>query len=245
MKTKPKSKLLSILLVLVMVLALVPFSSITALAVTNGTGTQQSPLTVTTYEELKAALADNTTQYIVVNEFETNCDNGNGGFYQINQAVGETFEPTKDTVISAVWVDIPANELGGKGTKESPLYVNTYAELKAALADDVTEYIIVKDFLYTNDGGYHLINNPIDGEDYALWSNPDIHKHLTIDTKVRLGVYLACPNITKGIEVAGKLTIDGSGSFNTSFLSNKRGTVINVTSTGTRREKDRRNKGYD
>lgn len=64
-------------------------------------------------------------------------------------------------------------------------------------------------------------------------SNPDIHKHLTIDTKVRLGVYLACPNITKGIEVAGKLTIDGSGSFNTSFLSNKRGTVINVTSTGT------------
>lgn len=151
----------------------------------------------------------------------------------IEKAVGETFEPTKDTVISAVWVDIPANELGGKGTKESPLYVNTYAELKAALADDVTEYIIVKDFLYTNDGGYHLINNPIDGEDYALWSNPDIHKHLTIDTKVRLGVYLACPNITKGIEVAGKLTIDGSGSFNTSFLSNKRGTVINVTSTGT------------
>ena len=151
----------------------------------------------------------------------------------IEKAVGETFEPTKDTVISAVWVDIPANELGGKGTQESPLYVNTYAELKAALADDVTEYIVVKDFLYTNDGGYHLINNPIDGEDYALWSNPDIHKHLTIDTKVRLGVYLACPNITKGIEVAGKLTIDGSGSFNTSFLSNKRGTVINVTSTGT------------
>ena len=151
----------------------------------------------------------------------------------IEKAVGETFEPTKDTVIFAVWVDIPANELGGKGTKESPLYVNTYAELKAALADDVTEYIIVKDFLYTNDGGYHLINNPIDGEDYALWSNPDIHKHLTIDTKVRLGVYLACPNITKGIEVTGKLTIDGSGSFNTSFLSNKRGTVINVTSTGT------------
>ena len=151
----------------------------------------------------------------------------------IEKAVGETFEPTKDTVIFAVWVDIPANELGGKGTKESPLYVNTYAELKAALADDVTEYIIVKDFLYTDDGGYHLINNPIDGEDYALWSNPDIHKHLTIDTKVRLGVYLACPNITKGIEVTGKLTIDGSGSFNTSFLSNKRGTVINVTSTGT------------
>ena len=53
-----------------------PPSSITALAVTNGTGTQQSPLTVTTYEELKAALADNTTQYIVVNEFETNYDDG-------------------------------------------------------------------------------------------------------------------------------------------------------------------------
>ena len=317
-----KSRILSLLLVFVMLLGLMPT---TALAVTNGSGTQQSPLSVTTYEELKAALADNTTQYIVVNEFETNYDDGivivnyedtsdvignllvgcrlydaddkheldeyytlnyvhnatvlkynlditfdaNGGkglmkkitfntlsndyftlpeseFYApqgkrfkcwsidgIEKAVGETFEPTKDTVISAVWVDIPANELGGKGTKESPLYVNTYAELKAALADDVTEYIIVKDFLYTNDGGYHLINNPIDGEDYALWSNPDIHKHLTIDTKVRLGVYLACPNITKGIEVAGKLTIDGSGSFNTSFLSNKRGTVINVTSTGT------------
>ena len=67
MKTKFKSKLLSILLVLVMVLALVPFASLTAFAA-SGTGTKNDPYVVTTYAELKDLMAnaptDGTTRYI-------------------------------------------------------------------------------------------------------------------------------------------------------------------------------------
>ena len=67
MKTKFKSKLLSILLVLVMVLALVPFASLTAFAA-SGSGTENDPYVVTTYAELKDLMAnaptDGTTRYI-------------------------------------------------------------------------------------------------------------------------------------------------------------------------------------
>jgi len=61
MKTKYKSKLLGILLVLVMVLALVPFASLTAFAA-SGTGTENDPVYVTNYAELKEAL-----ELVVVN----------------------------------------------------------------------------------------------------------------------------------------------------------------------------------
>ena len=67
MKTKIKSKLLGVLLVLVMVLALVPFASLTAFAA-SGSGTENDPYVVTTYAELKDLMAnaptDGTTRYI-------------------------------------------------------------------------------------------------------------------------------------------------------------------------------------
>ena len=67
MKTKFKSKLLGVLLVLVMVLALVPFASLTAFAA-SGSGTENDPYVVTTYAELKDLMAnaptDGTTRYM-------------------------------------------------------------------------------------------------------------------------------------------------------------------------------------
>ena len=67
MKTQFRSKLLSVLLVLVMVLALVPFASLTAFAA-SGSGTENDPYVVTTYAELKDLMAnaptDGTTRYI-------------------------------------------------------------------------------------------------------------------------------------------------------------------------------------
>ena len=63
MKTKFKSKLLSILLVLVMVLALVPVSALTAFAA-GGTGTKDDPVICSTYSEFKTAMEDSNIRYV-------------------------------------------------------------------------------------------------------------------------------------------------------------------------------------
>ena len=63
MKTKFKSKLLSTLLVLVMVLALVPVSALTAFAA-GGTGTKDDPVICSTYSEFKTAMEDSNIRYV-------------------------------------------------------------------------------------------------------------------------------------------------------------------------------------
>jgi len=63
MKTQFKSKLLSILLVLVMVLALVPMSALTAFAA-GGTGTKDDPVICSTYLDFKAAMEDANIRYV-------------------------------------------------------------------------------------------------------------------------------------------------------------------------------------
>ena len=63
MKTQIKSKLLSILLVLVMVLALVPVSALTAFAA-GGTGTKDDPVICSTYSEFKTAMEDSNIRYV-------------------------------------------------------------------------------------------------------------------------------------------------------------------------------------
>ena len=63
MKTQFKSKLLSILLVLVMVLSLVPVSAFTAFAA-GGTGTKDDPVICSTYSEFKTAMEDSNIRYV-------------------------------------------------------------------------------------------------------------------------------------------------------------------------------------
>ncbi len=63
MKIKFKSRLVSILLVLVMVLALVPVSALTAFAA-GGTGTKNDPVICSTYSEFKAAMEDPDIRYV-------------------------------------------------------------------------------------------------------------------------------------------------------------------------------------
>ena len=63
MKTQFRSKLLSVLLVLVMVLALVPVSALTAFAA-GGTGTKDDPVICSTYSEFKTAMEDSNIRYV-------------------------------------------------------------------------------------------------------------------------------------------------------------------------------------
>ena len=65
-----KKRFLSMLLVLVMVIGMIPFSALTAFAVSSGSGTEGDPLYVTTFAELKDALQSTEDTYIVVEEFK-------------------------------------------------------------------------------------------------------------------------------------------------------------------------------
>lgn len=67
MKIKIRNRIISILLVLIMVLSLVPFASLTAFSL-SGTGSENDPYIATTYDELKELMAnaptDGTVRYI-------------------------------------------------------------------------------------------------------------------------------------------------------------------------------------
>ena len=63
MKTYFRSKLLSVLFVLVMVLALVPVSALTAFAA-GGTGTKDDPVICSTYSDFKAAMEDPNIRFV-------------------------------------------------------------------------------------------------------------------------------------------------------------------------------------
>ena len=55
-KTNTRSRIVSILLVLVMLLTMVPINGVTANAATTSDGTAGNPRVVTTYEDWKAAM---------------------------------------------------------------------------------------------------------------------------------------------------------------------------------------------
>ena len=59
-----KKRFLSMLLVLVMVIGMIPFSALSASAATSGTGTETDPYVVTTYEELITLMKESSTAYI-------------------------------------------------------------------------------------------------------------------------------------------------------------------------------------
>ena len=63
-KTNTRSRIVSILLVLVMLLTMVPINAVTASAATTGDGTKGNPFVVTTYEDWKAAMQQSGETYI-------------------------------------------------------------------------------------------------------------------------------------------------------------------------------------
>ena len=63
-KTNTRSRIVSILLVLVMLLTMVPINAVTASAATTGDGTKGDPFVVTTYEDWKAAMQQSGETYI-------------------------------------------------------------------------------------------------------------------------------------------------------------------------------------
>ena len=63
-KTNTRSRIVSILLVLMMLLTMVPITGVTANAATTGNGTAGNPRVVTTYEDWKAAMQQSGETYI-------------------------------------------------------------------------------------------------------------------------------------------------------------------------------------
>lgn len=65
-----KKRILSMFIAVLMVALMIPFSALTAFAVSSGSGTEGDPLYVTTFAELKTALQSTEDTYIVVEEFK-------------------------------------------------------------------------------------------------------------------------------------------------------------------------------
>ena len=171
MKTKFKSKLLSILLVLVMVLALVPFASLTAFAA-SGSGTENDPYVVTTYAELKDLMAnaptDGTTRYIKLGSDITENDIQNDHaltLTQEGQIVVLDLAGYKITRNSTITVDkgvirakngtLTINDSEGNGG------VYAKGELEAVIALTSTDAV-------DNDRGTVIINGGTYENDYSV-----------------------------------------------------------------------------
>ena len=112
MKTNFKSKLLSILLVLVMVLALVPFASLTAFAA-SGTGTENDPIIVESYTELKTALEQSTptTRYIKLGT----------DVYASDYNQNNVFNCSSNTTVN-VYLDLAGHTIERSGYTENALF---------------------------------------------------------------------------------------------------------------------------
>ena len=65
-KTNTRSRIVSILLVLVMLLTMVPINAVTASAATTGDGTKGNPFVVTTYEDWKEKMELPGDKYITL-----------------------------------------------------------------------------------------------------------------------------------------------------------------------------------
>ena len=118
MKTRFKSKLLSILLVFVMVLALVPFASLTAFAA-SGSGTESDPVYVTNYAELKEALERDSDTWIVVDNFN------NGNYYTLVSGVDYSQTSLDDSAYACGAINIPTE-------KNKHLTINTTIDCRTA-----------------------------------------------------------------------------------------------------------------
>ena len=68
-----RKRFLSFLLAIVMVLGLIPATTMTAIAATIGTGTEADPYLVTTYTELVDLMRKSGTAYIKLNNNITRC----------------------------------------------------------------------------------------------------------------------------------------------------------------------------
>ena len=78
-KTNTRSRIVSILLVLAMLLTMVPINAVTASAATTGDGTKGNPFVVTTYEDWKAAMQQSGETYIKLGA-DIDTSTMNGGF---------------------------------------------------------------------------------------------------------------------------------------------------------------------
>ncbi len=78
-KTNTRSRIVSILLVLVMLLTMVPITGVTASAATTGDGSAGNPFVVTTYEDWKAAMQQSGETYIQLGA-DIDTSTMNGGF---------------------------------------------------------------------------------------------------------------------------------------------------------------------
>ena len=79
-KTNTRSRIVSILLVLAMLLTMVPINAVTASAATTGDGTKGNPFVVTTYEDWKAAMQLPGEKYITLGaDIDTSAMNGGYG----------------------------------------------------------------------------------------------------------------------------------------------------------------------
>ena len=79
-KTNTRSRIVSILLVLAMLLTMVPITGVTANAATSGDGTAGNPRVVTTYEDWKAAMQQSGEIYIKLGaDIDTSTMNGGYG----------------------------------------------------------------------------------------------------------------------------------------------------------------------
>ena len=78
-KTNTRSRIVSILLVLVMLLTMVPINGVTANAATTSDGTAGNPRVVTTYEDWKAAMQQSGETYIKLGA-DIDTSTMNGGF---------------------------------------------------------------------------------------------------------------------------------------------------------------------
>ena len=214
MKTQFRSKLLSVLLVLVMVLALVPFASLTAFAA-SGTGTENDPVYVTNYAELKEALERDDDTWIVVNEFN------NGNYYTLIS--GDDYSQTSldDSAYACGAINIPTE-------KNKHLTINTTIDCRTASTQQGSLL-----YCFINNRG----NLTIDGNgtlavsfNAGNYANAIIlnQGNLTIDAPITLDA--TC----KSVQSYGRAILNYSGTFTISdgtyigFKSNTLGTLGNV-----------------
>ena len=93
-KTNTRSRIVSILLVLVMLLTMVPITGVTASAATTGDGTKGNPYVVTTYEDWKEKMELTGDKYIKLGtDIDTSKMNGGYGLGSTDfvSAIGRSY----------------------------------------------------------------------------------------------------------------------------------------------------------
>lgn len=115
MNTKMKTRLLSLLLCFVMLVGLLP----TTVFAKSGTGTQQDPVIVSTFAELKEALEEDKDTWIVVNQFN------NGSYYTLISGDDYTQTSLDQSAYECGAINIPTG-------KNKHLTINTTIDCRTA-----------------------------------------------------------------------------------------------------------------